>query len=151
MQRRGGSGQPAKGRRATRPKARKAPTVPAFTTDLQERLDQHTRERDEALEQLAATSEVLKVVSSSPGELVPVFQAMLANAVRICGATFGNLWLRDGDIFRLGATHGGPQAYTDFLVSQDVWRPDPRLWSGQMLRTRDTLQLADVAAAPTYG
>src|SRR5262249_27725611 len=98
-----------------------------------------------------ATSEVLKVVSSSPGELVPVFQAMLANAVRICGATFGNLWLRDGDIFRLGATHGGPQAYTDFLLSQDVWRPDPRLWSGQMLRTKDTLQLADVAAAPTYG
>jgi GAF domain len=151
MQRRGASGQPAKGPRATRPKARKAPTVPAFTTDLQERLDQPTRERDEALEQLAATSEVLKVISSSPGELVPVFQAMLANAVRICGATFGNLWLRDGDIFRLGATHGGPQAYTDYLISQDVWRPDPRLWSGQVLRTKDAFQLADVAAAPTYG
>jgi GAF domain-containing protein len=140
-----------KGRDANRPKARKAPIVPAFTTDPQERLDQHTRERDEALEQLAATSEVLKVVSNSPGELAPVFQAMLANAVRICGATFGNLWLRDGDIFRLGATHGGPQAYTDYLISQDVWRPDPRLWSGQVLGTKDAFQLADAAAAPTYG
>jgi class 3 adenylate cyclase len=147
MQRRGGRGQRVKGR----PKVRKVPTAHVSTDHSPEQFERLKGERDEAFEQLAATSEVLKVISSSPGELVPVFQAMLANAVRICGATFGNLWLRDGDIFRLGATHGGPQAYADYLISQDVWRPDPRLWSGQVLRTKDAFQLADVAAAPTYG
>ncbi|MGC1867924.1 MAG: hypothetical protein WA720_17380, partial [Pseudolabrys sp.] len=78
MQRRGVSGQLSKGQRQrTKPKARKVPTAPASIADRDELLDQRTRERDEALEQLAATSEVLKVISSSPGELEPVFDAML--------------------------------------------------------------------------
>jgi hypothetical protein len=63
MQRRGGSGQPVKGQRTLRPKARDAPTAQVSSVDLQEQLDRRTRERDEALEQLAATSEVLKVIS----------------------------------------------------------------------------------------
>src|SRR5262245_24856733 len=72
--------------------------------DLQKQLDQRTRELAdaqkhlaEALEQQAASSEVLRVISSSSGELEPVFEAMLANAVRICEATFGTLFLRDAD------------------------------------------------------
>ena len=64
MQRRGGSGQPVKGQSANRPKARKAPTAHVSTADLQEQLDRRTRERDEALEQQTATSEVLQVMSS---------------------------------------------------------------------------------------
>src|SRR6266852_6552032 len=64
---------------------------------------QLTRERDEALEREKATAEVLRVISSSPGELEPVFQAMLANATHICGAKFGNLLLYDGDVFRVAA------------------------------------------------
>src|SRR5438094_5316185 len=60
-----------------------------------------TRELSESLEQQRATSEVLQVISSSPGELEPVFQAMLENATRICEAKFGSMYLREGDAFRI--------------------------------------------------
>src|SRR5262249_26869078 len=69
-----------------------------------------TRELSESLEQQTATSEVLKVISSSPGELEPVFQAMLANATQICAANFGNLLLYEGEVFRRVAMHNAPQA-----------------------------------------
>src|SRR4029434_9071456 len=65
----------------------------------------------ESLLQQTATSEVLGVISSSPGELEPVFRAMLENATRICEAKFGDLYLRDGDAFRMAATHDSPSAY----------------------------------------
>src|SRR5262249_7406484 len=105
----------------------------------------------ESLQQQTATADVLKVISSSPGELNAVFEVMLENAVRICGATFGNLWLREGDGFRLGATHDAPQAYVDYLRSQDVFYPDPRVGLGTILTTKQAFQTADVAAAPTHG
>src|SRR5262249_35840073 len=105
----------------------------------------------ESLQQQTATADVLKVISSSPGELNAVFAVMLENAVRICGATFGNLWLREGDGFRLGATHDAPQAYVDYLRSQDVFYPDPRVGLGTILTTKQAFQTADVAAAPTHG
>src|SRR5262249_45770513 len=65
-----------------------------------------TRELSESLEQQTATSEVLKVIASSSGELQPVFEAMLANATRLCEASYGAMWLRDGDAFRNAALHG---------------------------------------------
>jgi GAF domain-containing protein len=70
-----------------------------------------TRELSESLEQQTATSEVLSVISTSAGELEPVFNAMLANATRICEATFGNLFLREGPIFRAVAVHSNKQGY----------------------------------------
>ena len=117
----------------------------------QEQISALTRELKEALEQQTATSEVLKVISSSAGELRRVFETMLENAVRICGAKFGNLWLREGDVFRIGATHGAPQAYVDYLRREQEFRPDPRLGLGQVLRTKEALQAADIAAVPTHG
>ena len=112
---------------------------------------QRTRELSESLEQQTATSEVLRVISSSTGDLMPVFEAMLQNAVRICGAEFGNLLLREGDAFRIGATHGAPAAYVDFVRREAPFRIDPRLGLGQMLQTKQTYQVADIAAAPTHG
>src|SRR3974390_3010528 len=109
------------------------------------------RELDEAREQQAATSEVLQVISRSLGEVEPVFQAMLGNAVRICGAKFGNMWLREEDGFRIGAMHGTPRAYTEFMCSQGVFHPDPRVGLGTIIRTKKPFQIEDVAAAPTYG
>ena len=108
-----------------------------------------TRELSESLEQQTATSEVLQVISRSPGELEPVFQAMLENAVRICGAKFGNLMLRDGDAFRVGATHGAPQAYVHFLHNNQVFRTNPGL--GRLVKTKEHYHLVDIAAAPTFG
>ena len=84
-------------RRATRPKARKAPIGHASLANLRDKLDQVTRELGEAGQRETATSEVLKVISSSPGELAPVFDTILANATRICEAKIGVLYLRDGD------------------------------------------------------
>src|SRR5262249_10916899 len=72
-----------------------------------------TRELSESLEQQTATSDVLQVISSSPGELQPVFNTMLENATRICEAKFGNLFLREGDAFRAVAVHGEP-AYVEY-------------------------------------
>ena len=147
MQRRGGSEQPVKGQSANRPKARKAPTAQVSTADLQEQLDRAKRERNEALEQQAATSEVLQVISSSPGKLEPVFNAMLANAVRICEAKFGVLQLCEGDGFRAVALHDVPSAYAERRRDL-VLRPGPEHPLGRVIRTKHTIHVADILAEP---
>src|SRR4029077_16200608 len=80
-------------------------------TRLLNELRQRTEELSESLEQQTATSDVLRSISSTPGELEPVFNAMLENATRICEATFGNLFLREGHIFRAVAVHTNQQGY----------------------------------------
>ncbi len=118
--------------------------------NLERKVDERTHELSESLEQQTATSEVLQVISSSPGELEPVFETMLRNAVRICGAKFGNLWLRDGDFVRIGATHGAPPAWSDYLRQKNAFRVDPRFGMGRLIRTKQTYQVADVTAEPNY-
>lgn len=123
MQRRGKSGRPAK-RRASRAKIRKAAIAPASADQSADQFDRLKRERDEALEQLAATSEVLSVISRSAGELQSVFETILANATRICAAKFGTLYLRDGDSFRAAAFHNAPPAFIEARKDRLI-QPDP--------------------------
>ena len=103
----------------------------------------------ESLQQQTATADVLKVISSSPGELQPVFEAMLANAVRLCAASFGNLYLRDGEFFRLVASHNTPPAFVAQRRGQP-YRPGPNAPPNRMLRTRGVVHVADLTADPSY-
>jgi two-component system, NtrC family, sensor kinase len=113
-------------------------------------LRQRTNDLSEALEQQTATSEVLKVISSSPGDLEPVFHAMLENAVQMCGAKFGNLWLCEGDIFRISATHGAPPAYADYLRSNPVFHPIPGTALGRVVSARQIVQIPDAEKENAY-
>jgi two-component system, NtrC family, sensor kinase len=109
-----------------------------------------TRELAEALEQQTATSEVLGVISSSPGELEPVFSVMLENATRICEARFGMLWLSESGGFRLVATHGVPPALVGERERDPIIRPGPEIPLGRLARTRQLLHVADITAEQGY-
>ena len=104
----------------------------------------------EALEQQTATADVLKVISSSPGELAPVFESMLANATRICGARYGMLWLSEGDGFRSVALHDVPPELADERERENVIRPGPEIPLGQLARTKQLVHIADITAEPGY-
>src|SRR3974377_933105 len=124
MQRRSGSGQPAKVRRGE-PKARKAPTARASAADLQDQLDRRTRELEEALQYQTATSEVLSIIRRSPADAQPVFDAIVQSAVRLCGAIFGVVYLYDGDRVRIAATNNfTPAAASQMLELQQLKRPE---------------------------
>jgi GAF domain-containing protein len=107
-----------------------------------------TRELSEALEQQTATSEVLQVISASSGELEPVFETILANAVRICEATFGNMYLRDGQVFRIAAAHNTPPPLLEHRRRVPLRRPTSSF--GRMVRTKEVVHVADLLADPTY-
>jgi len=109
-----------------------------------------TRELSQSLEQQTATSEVLKVISSSPSELEPVFNAILANATRICEAKFGLLYRSEGDVFRTVAMHGAPQSYVEERQRDPIVRPAPATALGRAVATRQPVQIADILAGPEY-
>src|SRR5262245_12866496 len=104
----------------------------------------------ESLQQQTATSEVLQIISSSQGDLEPVFNSMLGNATRICEAKFGVLFLYEGDAFRVMALHGAPPAFAEER------RRDPRIGIppgtalARIVETRQTVQIADLQSEPAY-
>jgi GAF domain-containing protein len=121
--------------------------------DLQKQLDQRTRELAEAqkhlaeaLEQQTATSDVLRVISSSSGELAPVFESLLASAKHLCGAEFGIILLREGDAFRTVALHGATAEYTEARWRAPFIRPAADTGLGRVLETKQVGQIADVQA-----
>ena len=108
-------------------------------------------ETKEALEQQTATSEVLGVISSSPGDLEPVFNAMLENATRLCEAHYGAMWLREGDAFRAAALHGPlPPAYVDLLRSGTLFRAGADTPTGRVVQTRQPVQVLDLRETRDY-
>ena len=129
----------------------------SVAADQETKVAQLTRERDEALEQLSeafeqqtATSEVLKVISSSPDDLQPVFEAMLANATWLCEAKFGVLYRSEGDGFRAVALYGAPLAYVEERRRNPIIRPTPETALGRAVATKQTVQIADALEEPNY-
>jgi len=108
-------------------------------------------ETKEALERQTATSEVLKVISSSPGALDPVFDTMLAKATELCGASYGTLWLHEGDAFRMAAVHGGlPPAWMEQWRSGALYRPGQDRPLARAAEGRQPIQVADLRTDPSY-
>src|SRR6516225_7797545 len=110
---------------------------------------QRTRELTESLEQQTATADVLRVISSSPGELEPVFQSMLANAVRICEAKFGFMYRYDSDTWKVTAVHGAAPEYAEY-AQQGAKQPGPETVVARVARTKQIVHIADLAASRGY-
>jgi GAF domain-containing protein len=109
-----------------------------------------THELSESLEQQTATSEVLQVISSSSGELAPVFESLLASAKHLCGAEFGVIFLREADAFRTVALHGANAEYTEARWRAPLIRPAADTGLGRVLKTKQVGQILDVQEVAGY-
>ena len=118
-------------------------------TGLEQKVELRTQALTEALEQQTATSDVLKVISSSPGELKPVFEAMLANAVRICEASFGVLFRYEDGVVQAASMYGVPPEFAEFW-QRGPQRPGPHTAFSRVAETKQTVHIVDVKAEPAY-
>ena len=139
-----------KPRRALKAAPRRSSSTAGVETDV----TQLTRELNEALDQQAATSEVLEVISGSPGDLRRVFASMLEKATRLCQAEYGNLFLRtdNEDEFRYAAMHGLPSSYTDWGKREPLvrMRDHPHAPLARVAQTRKVLHIVDLAKDRSY-
>jgi hypothetical protein len=150
MERRGGSGQPAKGQRTSSPKARKAPTAHVSTDQSPEQFDRLNRERDEALEQLAATTEILRLIRASPTDAQPVFETIVRNAVSLCRSLHANVFRFDGGLLHFVASHNVGPSFVDMLREKYPMRPDSSQVSGRVVLTKAVVRLENALTDPDY-
>ena len=150
-------GYPIKARRrnTATPKRRNAPKATRSrsspTAVKETKVARLTRELQEALAQQTATSNVLRVISSSPGDLQPVFEAMLANAAKLCAAAYGTMWLCEGDGFRAAAIYGDlPAAFRELRRSGTVFRPRPAAPLTRVAATQQPVQIEDFRLDQSY-
>jgi GAF domain-containing protein len=152
MPRVGPGGRSVKGQRTKKPAAaRQAPTAhPSIEHSQEQLVERLRRERDEAIELQAASAEVLKIISSSPGDMKPVFEAMLVSALRICDAKFGHILLYDGERFDAVHLHDVPPSYRAFWEQHGPMRPSPNTGLGRLVRTRKVAHISDLKADSAY-
>ena len=150
-------GEPVKARRRKavmlkrRIASKATPAHGPSAADLHERVDALTRELKEAREQQTATSEVLQVISSSPGELQPVFETMLANATRLCEANFGFLHLYENGLFRIGAMHNAPSTFVRAFNREPlVGVMSPLTATARAAATKQLVHIFNYAEDPAY-
>src|SRR3984893_6140594 len=108
-----------------------------------------TRDLEESLQQQTATSEVLQIISSSPSDLAPVFEKMLENATRVCGAEFGSMTLVEGDTQRQAALYNAPPAFAAVRINK-VLQIHPRSSIAAAIRTKQVVQVEDLRNFPAY-
>src|SRR6516165_7233428 len=145
--------KPAKAQRHGKLKRRGNPSRGrhSSTADLQEQLALRTQELSQALEQQTATSEILRLISSSSGNLQTVFDTMLAKATDLCEASYGLMWLREEDAFRAAALYGDlPQAYRDQWRSGTRYRPGPETILSRVTASGRPIQVSDLRIDPSY-
>ena len=150
----GGKKNKERRRKTPTAKRRAAPAAArprrSSNVDLQEQLDHSRRELREAREQQIATSEVLKAISSSAGDLQRVFEVMLENATRICEARSGNLLRYEDGAFAVVALHNAPAAFVDDRRRNPLIRPTAGQPLGRLVSTKQTVHVADLKAEPSY-
>ncbi len=152
MQRRGAKRLPVRGRRKKKPEtAHNASAAHSSIGETQEQLvERLRRERDDAVELQAASAEVLKIISLSLGDMKPVFEAMLAHALRICGAEFGHILLYDSDRFHAVHLYDVPPSYRAFWEQHGPIHPNPNTGLGRLARTKQVAHIPDLKADPAY-
>ena len=147
MKRRGRTSVPS--RKAALPKARKTRPARGSTAHVQEQLDRALRERDEALDQQTATAEILQTINKSPGDLTPVFDAMVESAMRLCQADYGHVYSYDGKLLHLVAAHGDPR-YVNWIKEGGPRAPEGTLTFTQILGGKPLVHLADISKDVSY-
>jgi transcriptional regulator with GAF, ATPase, and Fis domain len=149
MRQRGGSEQPVKGRRANRPKACKGSTATSSMADLQRQIGTLTRELKEANERQTATTEVLRIVASSPENLQPVFDAMLEKAIALCEAKFGILFLYDGRAFTVAAHRNLPPEFAQAVHGRS-FSAETNTGFRRLVESKAPVHITDMFADSSY-
>src|ERR1051326_6891907 len=117
--------------------------------ELRRALDERTEERDEALQRETATTEVLQVINSSPGDPAPVFDAILEKALHVCEASFGNMFLYDGGKDRSVAFRGEPE-FARWMSDRGAVQPTPGSLGDRLMHGEDVVHIIDAASEAAY-